>query len=116
MRIIDGLNYREWQKRNTQLFSRFSVEQKKDLRSKGYKNAGWLYVQRTWQLIRKLVEQPDFFQQRLDNSDLLGAIRHSILEADQAKKFAQKSLEKIEANYQEVHNIARKTLSKYQLL
>jgi hypothetical protein len=47
---------------------------------------------------------------------LLGAINHSILEAEQAKVVANESLENLERNYNQVKELADKALSKYQLL
>lgn len=116
MRIIDGLNYREWQRRNTQFFSQLNSAQQKELRLQGYRNVGWLNVQRSWKVLKKITEAPDLFQHRLDNHDLLGAIRHAILESERTKQFAQESLEKVEENYQKIHQIATETLAKYQLL
>lgn len=116
MKIIDGLNYREWQKRNTELFSKLNRSQQKELRNQGYRNKGWLHVQKSWRLLKHLCQELSMFDHKLKNHDLLGAINHSILEAEQAKNIASDSLESLEGNYNKVQELADQALAKYQLL
>ncbi|QDZ41649.1 hypothetical protein FRE64_16885 (plasmid) [Euhalothece natronophila Z-M001] len=116
MKLIDGLNYREWQKRNTELFSKLDRSQQKELRNQGYRNKGWLHVQKSWKLLKNFCQEISLFDHKLKNHDLLGAINHSILEAEQAKNVASESLEILEANYNKVKELADQALDKYQIL
>ncbi|MGB2924422.1 MAG: hypothetical protein WBB82_03905 [Limnothrix sp.] len=113
MKIIDGLNYREWQKRNTKFFSQLTNKQKKELRAKGYKNLGWLNVQKSWTILKKIVNTPNLFEKRLQNGDLVGAINHAILEAEQAKRLAQEIREDNDEGYRKIVELAEKAKSKY---
>jgi len=116
MKIIDGLNYREWQKRNTELFSKLERSKQKELRNKGYRNKGWDQVQKSWELLKYSCQEFSIFNHKLSKHDLLGAINHSILEDEQAKAVANEFLENLERNYNQVKGLADQALSKYQLL
>ena len=50
-RTLDGLNYREAQKRNSVTFEGLDSITKKELRKRGYKNIGWDNVVKSWYLL-----------------------------------------------------------------
>jgi len=52
MKVVQGLNYREWQKRNKHCFEALTNQDKKFLRKEGYRNLGWQSVIRSWQLLQ----------------------------------------------------------------
>lgn len=52
MKVVEGLNYREWQKRNKYYFEALTNKDKKFLRKKGYRNLGWQSVIRSWKLLQ----------------------------------------------------------------
>ncbi|MEM8723524.1 MAG: hypothetical protein AAGE84_30290 [Cyanobacteria bacterium P01_G01_bin.39] len=52
-RQLDGLNYRQAQKRNSERFFLFSRKQQHNLRQQGYKNLGWDKVCQSWNLLQK---------------------------------------------------------------
>ncbi|NET91129.1 MAG: hypothetical protein F6K45_24070 [Kamptonema sp. SIO1D9] len=116
MKIIEGLNYREWQKRNTYSFDKLNPSQQKTVRAKGYRNVGWDNVQKSWKILTNSCQKLSLFDHKLNQGDLLGAVNHSILEAEQAKVVANKSLSSLEKKYQKVQLIADKALAKYQTL
>lgn len=116
MKIVDGLNYREWQKRNTEAFSKLERSQQKEVRSEGYRNVGWDSVQKSWEILKNFSKEISIFDHKLNKGDLLGAIKHSILESEQAKVVANEALRDLEGNYEKVKQIADEALSKYQLL
>lgn len=53
-RQLDGLNYWNAQSRNSQRFKSFNKEEKKELRSKGYKNRGWNNVINSWSILQTI--------------------------------------------------------------
>ncbi|MFP4409998.1 hypothetical protein [Coleofasciculus sp.] len=116
MKLVDGLSYRDWQKRNTEAFSKLDCSQGKKLRSKGYRNIGWDNVQKSWSLLQSSFQELSLFEHKLRKGDLTGAINHSILEAEQAQEIASEALESITENYNNVKEIADQALAKYQLL
>lgn len=113
MKIVEGLNYREWQKRNTKLFTQLTNKQQKELRSRGYKNVGWLNVQRSWGLLKKIDDIPKLFDKRLQSGDLVGAINHSILEAEQAQKLAQDIRKQNNEGHRKLLELVEQAKSKY---
>ena len=54
-RQLDGLGYRQAQKRNSEKFNSLSQTQQKKLRQKGYKNLGWDNVCRSWNILLKFI-------------------------------------------------------------
>ena len=116
MNIVDGLSYRDWQQRNTESFFKLDRSQQKELRSKGYRNIGWNHVQKSWSLLQTSFQELSLFDHKLRKGDLIGAINHSILEAEQAQDIASEALESLDKNYKEVKQIANQALAKYQLL
>jgi hypothetical protein len=61
MKIIEDLNYRQWQKRNTEKFNILTKEQKELARNKGYYNKGWQNVQKAWIIINKIIKNVIIF-------------------------------------------------------
>jgi hypothetical protein len=121
MKTIENLSYREWQKRNTESFSRLNSKEKEKARRDGYKNIGWLNVQRSWIILKpKIISLID---KKLDNGDFLGALRYSWMETDAAineiqkiAEYAHDSLFEINNLYDDVHRIAQEALSKHKPL
>lgn len=50
-KTLDGLNYKEAQRRNSTNFNYLSAEKKKEIRGKGYKNVGWKNVKLSWLIL-----------------------------------------------------------------
>lgn len=50
------LNYRQWQKRNTDTFNVRTKSQQSQLRNQGYNNRGWTKVKRSWDLLVQTTE------------------------------------------------------------
>lgn len=51
-REIDGMGYRDWQKRNSEKFGELNKNEQKELRLCGYRNVGWDNVRGAWQLLQ----------------------------------------------------------------
>ncbi|MGK7942293.1 MAG: hypothetical protein AB4062_19460 [Crocosphaera sp.] len=52
---LDGLNYREAQKRNSEKFNSLSQIEQKQARQKGYKNLGWDNVRKSWNIMLNFI-------------------------------------------------------------
>lgn len=52
---LDGLNYRQAQKRNTEKFNSLTQIERKQARQQGYKNLGWENVHKSWNVLQKLI-------------------------------------------------------------
>lgn len=118
MKKAEGLNYREWQKRNTKLFSELTKMQQKVLRSEGYKNVGWLNVQKSWAILQKWVKRKhsDMFDTRIEKGDIAGSIRHVVRELEEAQKIAQDALGRMEKRKAEISKLTNEALDKYQIV
>ncbi|NEQ95915.1 MAG: hypothetical protein F6K30_04145 [Cyanothece sp. SIO2G6] len=120
MKVVDGLNYRQWQKRNSTRFKQLSKKQQKQVRSLGYRNVGWQKVQASWDILESYTQSisnpPNLFDRKLQKGDVLGALDYSILEAENAQEIAEEAIASIEDQHQKVTDITRKALEKYQLL
>lgn len=117
MKLVEGMSYRQWQKRNTEHFNYLTKTQQKEARKQGYCNLGWDKVPDSWVLICKLAKNvASLFEHRLSKGDIIGAIDLSILEADRAKDLARQALDTLEANQQRFDKVADKTLAKYPVL
>ncbi|MCS7030474.1 MAG: hypothetical protein NZL92_02930 [Gloeomargarita sp. SKYG116] len=55
-KTLDGLSYRQAQRRNSQLFSQLSKAEQRELRAKGYRNKGWGQVQKSWYLLGEYIK------------------------------------------------------------
>ena len=51
-RLLEGLNYRQAQKRNSEQFNSFNKKQQKEIRQQGYKNVGWDNVCKSWNILQ----------------------------------------------------------------
>lgn len=112
---VNNLSYRQWQKRNTDAFQKLSKAQQKIARDRGYRNIGWQSVQDSWNVLQRL-QTPSIFDAKLKRGDLNGAINQSILEAEQAQKFAQDAITSLGHKRQHSKKKAKATLKKFQLL
>lgn len=110
------MNYRQWQKRNTEYFHRLSNVDKRLLREKGYHNIGWQKVKDSWKILEKFLEPKSIFDKKLQKGDLLGAINQSILEADCAHRVASQAMYQQDQYQDEVNKIANNVLNKYPVL
>lgn len=55
---LDGLNYRQAQKRNSQKINLLSKEVQKKVRQQGYRNLGWDNVRKSWLILQTFVNKP----------------------------------------------------------
>jgi len=117
MKLIGGMNYREWQKRNGKGFSLLTKIQQKEARTQGYCNIGWNEVQNSWKIICKLTGNiTNLFEYKLGKGDIVGAIEISLLEAEYAKGIARKAVSDLDVNEKRLRKVADEALAKYPLL
>lgn len=116
MNIIDGMSYRQWQKRNTDSFGKLSKKQKQVARSKGYFNCGWDKVKQSWELLKNITDIPKLFDIKLSKGDISGAVNQSILEATQAQEIAKQTIKNLDGTRKKINKVARAALNEYQLL
>jgi hypothetical protein len=111
MKLIEGMNYRQWQKRNTLSFQSLSKKQQKEARKKGYYNIGWINVKKSWNIIINLNDNViSLFDYKLNQGDITGAIDLELLELDKAKKVAQEGQKNFKKFKQKLDEIASKAL------
>jgi len=115
-KLIEGMGYSEWQKRNKKGFEQLTKIQKKEARSRGYYNRGWNKVLISWKIICQINNIVTFFEYKLSKGDIIGAIRQSIAEANQAKILVQQSIDVLDKNQESIDKIAETALAKYQTL
>jgi hypothetical protein len=116
---IDGMSYRQWQKRNTDAFKKLSKEQQQLARQQGYFNVSWQKVQQSWTILQQLNQstQPtSLFDAKLKKGDVVGALNQSILEAEQAQQIAKQEIANLQDKRDQIKELAENTLNKYQLL
>lgn len=113
---IDHMSYRQWQKRNTDIFQQLTKTQQQLVRHQGYRNVGWQWVQQSWKVLQQFIKPPTLFDAKLKRGDLEGAIDQSILEAEQAQSIAKESISRLKSKRTQIDELTEKTLSKYQLL
>lgn len=117
MKLIQGLNYRQWQKRNTEHFNSLTRIQQKEARQQGYYNIGWKQVQNSWVIVCKHGKNvTSLFEHKLHKGNIAGAIELSILEADQAKNLAKKAIERLAQNQKSLDKLADQALTQYPFL
>jgi hypothetical protein len=117
MKVTGGMNYREWQKRNTKHFSLLAKRQQREARNQGYCNIGWGKVQESWKILCKFIDNvTSLFEHKLSKGDLVGAIELSLLDAEQAKGIARKAVSDLDANEKRLRKVADEALAKYPLL
>lgn len=113
---VDGMSYRQWQKRNTDTFQQLTKAQQQAARQQGYRNVGWQQIQQSWKVLQQLMKPLSLFDAKLKKGDLSGAIGQSILEAEQAQEVAQQGISNLKRKHSQVQELAEKALNKYQLL
>lgn len=114
MKIIEGMSYREWQKRNSDHLQKLTQFQKKEVRQKGYHNVGWANVQKSWNVINQFLGLSSLFIHRLQKGDIVGAINHSMIEAEQASNLAKDAIETISKTKDDLNSLVNQALDKYQ--
>ena len=113
---IDGMSYRQWQKRNTDTLQQLTKAQQQLIRQQGYRNVGWQQVQQSWGILQQLTKPISLFDAKLKKGNLTGAIDQSILEAEQAQDVAKQGILNLKLKRNHIQGLAEKTLNKYQLL
>jgi hypothetical protein len=117
MKIIEGNNYREWQQKNSHVFFQLPKKQQKKARELGYRNVGWLNVQRSWAILGKIQKNTiSIFEYKLRQDDLIGAVDLAIQEVENLKQTSQKSHDELIKVYDDLHDLAQQTLQKYKPL
>jgi hypothetical protein len=113
---VDGMNYRQWQKRNTNTFQKLTKAHQQSARQQGYYNLGWQQIQKSWGILHQFIEPPSLFDAKLKKGDLVGAIGQSILEAEKAQAIAQQGVADLKRKRKKIQELAENVLNKYQLL
>ncbi len=117
MKLVEGMSYRQWQKRNTEHFKYLNKIQQKEARKQGYCNLSWDKVQNSWRLICKVTKNiASFFEHKLSKGDLNGAIELSLLEAEKAKRLARRTIKSLNIKQRYFDKLADETLAKYPVL
>ncbi len=111
-KLVKGLNYRQWQQRNSSHFKSLSKEAQKELRKKGYRNVGWDKVRESWAILSesKLVYLVDH---QLKSGDLAGAQNTVRIESANAKKQASKTLKNIQQTRNKLNDLMANAVNKY---
>lgn len=112
---VEGMSYRQWQKRNNDTFQKLTKAQQQTARQRGYRNIGWQQVQQSWGILQQLTP-PSLFDAKLKKGDLVGAIDQSILEAEQAQAIAKQGIAELKRKRSKIQELAEDALNKYQLL
>lgn len=118
MKIVQGLNYRQWQKRNTDKFKTLTVAQKKEARAKGFFNRGWEQVQKSWDILMSFVNIVNnsvvtIFEHKLNKGNLIGAINQSLYEIEHTAEIVEKKVENIDQLLQKATDIFNKTKKRF---
>lgn len=111
------MNYRQWQRQNTEYFNSLTKIKQKEARNLGYFNVGWNKVQASWQIIYSFTDDTaSLFEHKLRKGDIIGAIELSIFEAERAKHLAHQGTMTLDENQKQFDKVADETLAKYPLL
>ena len=117
MKIVQNLNYRQWQKRNSTFFKKLSKSEQKEVREKGYRNIGWNNVQKSWLILQEFKPNiVSIFDHKLAKGDLVGAINVAIMNSDKTSEIASEASATLDKNQQELNKLAEDALNKYQPL
>ena len=117
MKIIENLTYRQWQKRNTNIFNQLTKSEQKEVRQKGYRNMGWDKVQQSWLILQELKPKVvNLFDYKLAKGDLIGAIDMAIIDSENTSNIAKQTLKKLTENEAILNTLAKDTLAKYKPL
>lgn len=68
---LDGLNYRQVQRRNSESFKSLTSDKQKIARQDGYKNVGWENIRQSWNILQKIMTtQPvDFIEFAINKAE-----------------------------------------------
>ena len=118
MKIVQGLNYRQWQHRNTDKFKKLTVSQQKEARIQGFFNRGWEQVQKSWDILMSFVNIVNnnlvtMFEYKLNKGDLIGAINQSVHETEHIEEVVEQQFEKIDQLLQKAKDIFNKTKKRF---
>ena len=117
MKLLEEINYRQWQKRNSELFHDLSLEQQRQARKKGYYNSGWGKVKSSWELLQDFKNNTykvvSLFEHELNKGNLVKAIDLAIIESEKAKKMSEEGKQELEKISKNLPEIAAKALAKY---
>jgi len=73
--LLEEMSYRQWQKRNSEVFHGLSLEQQRQARKKGYYNSGWGKVKSSWELLQDFKNNTykvvSLFEHELNKGNLL---------------------------------------------
>jgi hypothetical protein len=117
MKIVQNLNYRQWQKRNSSVFYKLNKSEQTEAREKGYRNIGWDDVQKSWLILQELKPNiVSIFEHKLAKGDLVGAINLAIMNSDKTSEIATEAIATLEKNQQQLNKLAEDALNKYQPL
>lgn len=118
MKLIDGLTYFQWQRRNSEYLKSLTKCEQKEVKKQGYFNKGWDKVRYSWTLILPLIAPKviSLFEHKLCKHDLTSAIKLSILEAEQTHQLAEDTLIKLKKNQEKMNKLVTDTFKKYTLL
>lgn len=116
MNLADGMNYSQWQKRNTNYFNKLQKKQKLKARNQGYFNVGWEKVKKSWEILIGFTEVLSLFEKMLKKGNISSAINLSIMEAEQAQKVAKDAIDNFSLKRKKLNKISKNSLNKYQLL
>lgn len=82
---LDGLNYRQAQKRNSENLNSLSKPEQNQIRQQGYKNSGWENVCKYWVILQKITpslvvefaikKAENQYQQAKQNGNLLEVLK-----------------------------------------
>ncbi len=112
MKLVKGLSYRQWQKRNTSTFKALSKDVQKEIRTKGYYNVGWDKVKKSWKLISES-QVINLIDYKLKSGDLDGAINIVNIESENVNKLANKTIDNIQQTRQQLDKLVANTINKY---
>ncbi|MGK7918662.1 MAG: hypothetical protein AB4080_01455 [Trichodesmium sp.] len=118
MKIIQGLNYRQWQQRNTEKFKTLTVAEQKEARTKGFFNRGWEQVQKSWEILISFVNIVNnnvvtMFDHKLNKGDIIGAINQSTYETEKLENIVEKEVDKMDRLLQKATDIFNKTKKRF---
>ena len=116
MKLLDGMNYRQWQRRNTEKFKSLTKAKQKEARQKGYYNLGWDKVKKSWKILSSFNNVISLFEHQLQQGKIVDAIDTAILESENAKRIAQEGKTELTKIQKHLDQVADKVLAKHPLL
>jgi hypothetical protein len=120
MKLLEGMNYRQWQKRNKEIYNSLAQEQQRQAKKRGFYNSGWEKVKKSWAILQDLQDNNSkivsLFDHELSKGNLIPAINIAILGSEQGKKIVEQGQRELEKIHKNLTDIADKALAKYPLL